>query len=67
METATLLFLGFVVLQRLGELIVARINTSRLLERGAYEVGADHYPVMVAMHGAWIACLLVFGYDESVS
>ncbi len=66
-ETATLLFLGFIVAQRLSELVIAKRNTARLLARGAYEVGAAHYPVMVAMHSLWIAGLIVFGYDEQVS
>lgn len=67
METATLLFLGFIIVQRLSELVIAKRNTARLLAKGAYEVGAAHYPVMVAMHSAWIACLLIFGYDETVA
>jgi methyltransferase len=67
METATLLFLGFIVIQRLSELAIAKRNTANLLAKGAYEVGASHYPVMVAMHSAWIACLLIFGYDETIA
>lgn len=67
METATLFFLGFIIVQRLSELVIAKRNTARLLAKGAYEVGAAHYPVMVAMHIAWIACLLIFGYDETVA
>lgn len=67
METATLLFLGFIIVQRLSELVIAKRNTARLLAKGAYEVGAAHYPVMVAMHSVWIACLLIFGYDETVA
>ena len=67
METATLIFLGFIVVQRLSELVIAKRNTARLLAKGAYEVGAAHYPVMVAMHSAWIACLLGFGYDETIA
>ena len=67
METATLLFLGFILVQRLSELLIAKRNTARLVARGAYEVGAGHYPVMVAMHSAWILCLIVFGFDETVS
>ena len=67
METVTFLFLGFIIIQRLSELVVAKRNTARLLAKGAYEVGANHYPVMVAMHSAWIMCLLVFGYDERVA
>lgn len=67
METATVLFLGFIIAQRLSELVIARWNTARLLTKGAYEVGASHYPVMVAMHSAWIACLVIFGYNETVA
>ncbi len=67
MELATLLFLAFIVIQRLGELIIAKRNTARLLDKGAYEVGANHYPIMVAMHSAWIMYLLVFGHDEPIS
>ncbi len=67
MQTATILFLGFIILQRLSELVIARRNTTRLLAKGAYEVGAGHYPVMVALHGTWILCLVVFGHDEAVA
>ena len=67
METATLLFLGFIIVQRLSELVIAKRNTAHLLTKGAYEVGAEHYPVMVAMHSLWIGCLLVFGFSESIS
>ena len=67
MQTGALLFLGFIVLQRLSELAISKANTKRLLARGAYEVGANHYPAMVAMHSAWIVCLVVFGYTQPVS
>ncbi len=67
MQTATFLFLAFIIVQRLSELVIAKVNTKRLLARGAYEVGARHYPVMVAMHSIWIGCLLFFGYGEAVS
>jgi methyltransferase len=67
MQTATFLFLAFIIVQRLSELVIAKVNTKRLLARGAYEVGAGHYPVMVAMHSIWIGCLLFFGYGEAVS
>ena len=67
METAIALFIGFIIVQRLSELVIAKRNTARLLAKGAYEVGAAHYPVMVAMHSVWIACLLIFGYDETVA
>jgi methyltransferase len=49
------LILGLVTLQRLGELVLARRNTDRLRAQGAYEVAAGHYPLIVALHGAWLA------------
>ncbi len=54
------LLIGFIVLQRLIELMVSRINTRRLLQEGAIEHGARHYPVIVVLHMAWIASLVVF-------
>lgn len=67
MQTATLLFLGFIVVQRLSELFIAKRNTARLLAKGAYEVGASHYPAMVALHSAWIASLIIFGYGKTIA
>lgn len=58
--TLTLLVLGFVTLQRLGEMVLAGRNTARLLRAGAIEVAPGHYPVMVAMHTAWVAGLWYF-------
>ena len=66
MTTGAALFLGFLVLQRLSELVIARRNTARLLAARAREVAPGHYPVIVALHTAWILCLMLFGYDESV-
>lgn len=65
--TGSALFLGFLVLQRLSELVIARRNTARLMARGAREVGAGHYPVMVAMHASWLALLVAFGLGAPVS
>ena len=56
-----LLYTGLVVLvalQRLAELAVSRRNEARLRARGAVEAGGGHYPVMVALHTAFlVACL----------
>jgi methyltransferase len=49
--------LTFVTIQRLAELIIAQSHTKALLAKGAYEVGAEHYPLMVAIHSAWLAGL----------
>lgn len=56
----------FVTLQRLSELMIARRNTTRLLAAGAHEVGASHYPLMVAMHTAWLAILWFAVGDRDV-
>lgn len=56
--------LGVVTLQRLGELLLSRRNTRRLLARGAREAGARHYPLIVALHAAWLAGLWYFVLAE---
>jgi methyltransferase len=67
MSLWTALFLAYLVVQRLAELLLARRNTERLMRRGAREVGAGHYPAIVALHTGWIACLVLFGYDQPVA
>lgn len=54
------LVLAFVTLQRLGELVLARRNTARLMAEGAHEVGAGHYLLIVALHTAWLTGLWFF-------
>ena len=51
--------LGLVVLQRLGELVLARRNTRRLLANGYIEVGARHYPLIVLLHSFWLLAIAV--------
>ena len=58
--------LALVTLQRLGELVLARHNTRALLARGGIEVGARHYPLIVAVHAAWLIVLWIFGRDQAV-
>lgn len=48
-----------VAAQRLAELVLARRNTARLLAEGAVEHGAGHYPLIVALHAAWLLALLL--------
>ena len=49
--------LAFVTMQRLVELPLAHANTRRLLAAGGHEVGASHYPWIVALHSAWLLTL----------
>jgi methyltransferase len=46
-------------LARLLELAIARRNTRRLMAAGAVEAGQGHYPIIVALHVAWFASLLL--------
>ena len=61
------IILALVTLQRLGELVLAQVNTKRLMARGAVEVGAAHYPLIVAVHAAWLTALWIYGRDQDVN
>ena len=61
--TLSILVLALVTLQRLSELGLARRNTAWLKAQGAVEVGAGHYPLIVALHAAWLAGLWLLAWD----
>lgn len=61
------IILALVTLQRFGELALARYNTNKLLVRGAIEIGASHYPLVVSVHGAWLISLWIWGRDQDVN
>jgi methyltransferase len=48
-----------VALQRLGELLLARRNTRRLLARGGREEGRAHYPLFILLHGGWLLAVFL--------
>ena len=52
--------LGLVAVQRLAELALANRNTAALKARGAVEVGAAHYPLVVGLHAAWLVAIAAF-------
>lgn len=56
--------LALVTAERLAELWLARRHTTGLLMRGAIEVGAAHYPLIVGLHALWLAGLWWFGWDR---
>ena len=65
MSLATLV-LGLVTAQRIGELLLSRRNTRRLMAKGAIEVGPGHYPLIVLVHAAWLAGLWLLGWNRPV-
>jgi len=56
-----------VTLSRVVELPIARANTRRLIAAGAHEVAAGHYPLIVAVHVAWLAALWWLAPDQPIN
>jgi methyltransferase len=61
------LILGLVTLQRGAELVISGHNTNELRARGAVELAPRHYPLIVAVHAAWLISLWVFGRDQPLN
>ncbi len=59
--------LGFVTAQRLIELPVAKANCARLIAAGGHEVAPRHYPLIVAVHAAWLAALWWFAPGRPIN
>lgn len=60
MTGIAVLIIAAVAAQRLGELVWAQRNTKRAMARGAVEVGAGHYPLIVLLHATWLAAIAMF-------
>jgi methyltransferase len=43
-----------IILERLGELLLARRNLKWALRQGAREFGARHYPLFFLLHSGWL-------------
>jgi methyltransferase len=65
--TSAELILALVTMQRAAELVISSRNTKRLRARGAFEVAPQHYPLIVAVHAAWLISLWIFGHDRPVN
>jgi methyltransferase len=63
----SVLLLALVTAQRLGELVLASHNTRKLKAQGAYEVAPEHYPLIVLLHGAWVAGLWWLAWNRASS
>lgn len=58
--------LGFVTVERLAELFLAKRNTARLLERGAVEMAPAHFPLILALHVVWLGGLWLLAWDRPI-
>ena len=63
----TVILLALVTAQRLGELVYARANERALKAKGAVEVGAGHYPLIVLLHASWLVSLWAFGWRNPLA
>lgn len=54
-----ILFISFIILLRLGELILSKKNEKWLLQNGAVEYGKKHYPFIVALHILFFISLII--------
>jgi methyltransferase len=53
-----ILFISFVIFQRLLELVVAKRNEAWARSQGAVEYGKAHYPFIVALHTLFIISMI---------
>jgi len=53
------LFMIFLLLLRVGELLLSKRNEKWLLKNGAIEYGREHYPIMVLLHACFMISLVV--------
>jgi methyltransferase len=65
--TSSDFILAIVTLQRAGELFISSHNTRKLKSCGAVEAAPRHYPLIVAVHTAWLISLWIFGHNQPVS
>jgi methyltransferase len=57
-----IIFISFLILQRLSELYISSRNEKWLLANGAIQYGQDHYPYMVSMHTLFILSIIAEYY-----
>ena len=55
---AFIFFISFIILLRIGELILSQRNEIWLLQQGAIEYGQKHYSYIVALHTLFIVSLI---------
>ena len=68
MNAVAIVVVALVAIERLAELWYAQRNTRALLAEGGVEVGGSHYPLMVALHAAWlVAIVAAVPADASIS
>ena len=57
-----IVFISFIILLRLSELLLSKRNEKWLLKNNAIEYGKKHYPLIVVLHTLFIASLIIEYY-----
>ena len=61
-----ILFISFIILLRIGELLLSKRNEKWLIQNGAVEYGQRHYPFIVALHVLFVIAV-IFEYSRQSS
>lgn|SRR5665647_2674219 len=64
---AFILFISFVILLRIGELVLSKRNEKWLLQNGAVEYGNKHYPFIVALHVSFLISLILEYFTQQTA
>lgn len=64
--TPAIVLLALATAERIGELWLAKRNTSALLAKGAVEKAAGHYPLIVLLHATWLIGLWGLGWAHAL-
>jgi hypothetical protein len=60
--------ISFVILFRIGELLLSKRNEKWLIQNGAVEYGKNHYPFIVTLHSLFISSLIIeYSIQKTVS
>ncbi|KHE69694.1 isoprenylcysteine carboxyl methyltransferase family protein [Halobacillus sp. BBL2006] len=65
MDKILIVLFIFLIVQRLGELVVAQSNRRWMLERGAREVGENHYFLFILLHSFFFVSIAIEFYLSS--
>lgn len=53
------IIVALIALMRVAEVVYSAHNARALKARGAIEIGAGHYPLIVTLHAAWLVALIM--------
>lgn len=53
---------SFILIQRLIELVIAKKNEKKLKNRGAIELGKEHYKYFIILHSSFFLSILIENY-----